>query len=141
MLDVGGADAGDDPDVGTRQSGQRGDFPAVIHADFPDCGLVLLLGIKDREGKTDVVVEVPLGGRDAEHRAKHGGRHVLYGGFPAAAGHHDAAERELRTPGGRQKSHPRKGIGCGEDSEGGGESRRRLVVAESPDRTFGRGLG
>ena len=141
MFDVCAPDTCDDPDVGAGKSRKRGDLSPVVHPDLPDGRLVGERGREDGKGKTDVVVQVSLCGRDLEPRAENRRGEILRGGLSAASGNYHGAELQALPPRRGKKRQAGQAVAGGENSEVGWQADRRFGVAKSRHRPLRGRLG
>ena len=91
LLEVDGAQGGDDPHLGLGDPGELGDLPAPAHAHLEHEHLGADGRAEDRQRQPDLGVEVALVGDDAELLAEHRAQEILGRRLADAAG--DADDR------------------------------------------------
>ena len=95
ILNVHGADVGDDRNVRLGNGGQVGHFPKVVHAHLQHRHLHVRLHGQNRHGHTDVVVVIDGRFSHLVFPGQHGGHHLLGGAFAHGAG--DAYHRNAQS--------------------------------------------
>ncbi|MNL71281.1 hypothetical protein D3C87_1964100 [compost metagenome] len=92
---MGFAYIGNDSHIGRRQSSQQSNLAARAHPHLQDRNLNIPAHGENRQRKTDMVIEIPLGFVNLVLSLQQGCNHILRGGFPIAAGNGDHLRSDL----------------------------------------------
>ena len=137
MLDVHGADVGDDGDIRPRDGGQVGHLAEVVHAHFEHGDLGVVRHVENGHGKAEVIVVVALGAGGMEAAREQAGRHFLGRRLADAAGDADDGDAGVLTVGCRQIAVGADGVG----DEDGGDRRFHGSCDQRGLRAEARGHG
>ena len=137
VLDVHGADVGDDGDIRPRDGGQVGHLAEVVHAHFEHGDLGVVRHVENGHGKAEVIVVVALGAGGMEAAREQAGRHFLGRRLADAAGDADDGDAGVLTVGCRQIAVGADGVG----DEDGGDRRFHGSCDQRGLRAEARGHG
>ena len=124
MLNVHGADVGDNSDIGLCDGGQAGHLSEVVHAQFQNSRFGIVRHVKNGHGQADVIVVISLSTSGVVGVLEHAGSHFLGRRLADAAGDADYSY-----------AHP-LAAGCGEIAVSADGIRHKNGRNRGPDRPF-----